>query len=262
MSLDNTLWFAGFVTEAAVAGLLLYRRVWRSLPCFSVFIVWTLLSDVSAFAIFRSFPAASLTAYLTQTIIDSVLQFAVLVELAWSVLRPIRASLPRGALFAVGGLVLAVSGIVWMFAAIPGFNNLPREWHVLMRVQQTDSILRVLVFVGLAACSQLLSIGWRDRELQVATGLGFYSLVGLAVAMLHTHPMMQTHYRQLDQMLVGSYLCSLLYWVVSFVQKEAPRQEFSPKMESFLLSLAGVAHANRVALVDRPAGKIEERTKR
>jgi len=241
VSLDNTLWFAGFVTEAAVAALLLYRRVWRSLPFFSVFIVWTLLSDVSAFAIFRSFPAASLTAYLTQTIIDSALQFAVLV---------------------VAGLVLAVCGIVWMFAAIPGFNNLPREWHVLMRVQQTDSILRVLVFVGLAACSQLLSIGWRDRELQVATGLGFYSLVGLAVAMLHTHPMMQTHYRQLDQMLVGSYLCSLLYWVVSFVQKEAPRQEFSPKMESFLLSLAGVAHANRVALVDRPAGKIEERTKR
>jgi hypothetical protein len=149
-----------------------------------------------------------------------------------------------------------------MFAAIPGFNNFPPEWHVLVRVQQTVYILRVLVFVALAACSQLLSIGWRDRELQVATGLGFYSLVGLAVAMLHTHPAMRAHYRQLDQMLVGSYVSSLVYWVVSFVQKEAPRQEFSPKMESFLLSLAGVAHANRVALVDRPAGKIEERTKR
>ena len=80
--------------------------------------------------------------------------------------------------------------------------------------------------------------------------------------MLHTHPMTQLHYRQLDKTLVGSYLCSLLYWVVSFVQKEAPRQEFSPKMESFLLSLAGVAHANRVALVERSEGKVEEREKR
>lgn len=262
MSLDNTLWFAGFVTEVAVAALLLYRRAWRSLPFFSIYIVWTLVSDASLFTIFRHFPSAALNAYLTQTVIDSALQFAVLVELAWSVLRPIRAPLPRGSLLVVVGLILAVSGVVWTFAAIPGFNNLSKEWHVLLRVQQTVCILRVLVFLVLAGCSQLLSIGWRDRELQVATGLGFYSLVGLAVAMLHTHPAMRSHYHQLEEMLIGSYVCSVLYWIVSFAQKEAPRQEFSPKMESFLLSLAGVAHANRVALVDRPAGKIEERTKR
>ena len=45
----------------------------------------------------------------------------------------------------------------------------------MSQLQHTVSILRILFFLVLAGGSQLLSIGWRDRELQVATGLGFYS---------------------------------------------------------------------------------------
>jgi len=35
VSLDNILWFAGIVAEAAVVWLLLYKRVWRTLPVFA-----------------------------------------------------------------------------------------------------------------------------------------------------------------------------------------------------------------------------------
>ena len=259
MNLDTVLWYAGIVTEAAVLGLLLYRRVWRILPFFCVYSAWTLLSDGAAYALMHLWPSSYLTTYLTVAVLDSLLQLAVLVELAWSVLRPLRASLPRGALVLVGALILALGALIWPFANIPGFNNLPQEWHLLMRLEQSVSILRILVFLGLAGCSHFLSIGWRNRELQVATGFGFYSLVSVAVAMLHTHQAMGPQYRRLDQLLVASYLCSLLYWAFSFAQKEPERQEITPQMRSFLHALAGSARATRVALNSTSAIKSHKR---
>jgi hypothetical protein len=250
MGLDNALWLVGIVAEVAVILLLFYRRVWRTLPVFCVYCVWDLFSNAALYAAFRYFPASYLTVYLADMGIDSAVEFGVLVELAWSVLRPFRASLPRGAVLMVGGLVVALGVVIWPFAVIPGFGNLPSEYHLLMRLQQTTSILRVLFFLALAAGSQLLSIGWRNRELQVATGLGFYSLVGLAVAMLHTHPGMDPLYVHLNQVVVASYVSSLLYWVFSFAQKEAERRAFSPQMQSMLLAVAGAARTSRVALAD------------
>jgi uncharacterized membrane protein len=124
-----------------------------------------------------------------------------------------------------------------------------------MRLQQTTSILRILFFLVLAGCSQLLSLGWRNRELQVATGLGFYSLVSLAVAMLNTHYAMGSQYTRLHQVVVASGLCSLLYWLFSFAQKEAERREFSPQMQSMLLAVAGTARNTRIAFTDSASSK-------
>jgi hypothetical protein len=250
MSLDNALWLFGSLIEAAVVGLLVYRRAWRTLPVFCLYCAWDLFSGISAYVVLRFFPSSYFTAYLGETVVDSALEFLVLVELAWSVLRPYRASLPRGAFAAVAGLVGALGAAVWPFAVIPGFGNLPSQWHLLMHTQQTASILRVLLFLVLAGSSQLLAIGWRSRELQIVTGLGFYSMVSLVVAMLHTHQTMGPQYNRLAQVVMVSYLCSLVYWVFCFSQKEAERKQFSPQMQRVLLAVAGGARSARVTLAD------------
>ena len=259
MSPDNTLWFAGIVAEAAVVGLLIYRRVWRLLPLFCVYCAWALLCDAGNYVIHSFFLSSYLPAYLAETVVDSILEFGILIELAWSVLRPLRASLPRGALVVVGVLILAVGAGIWQFSGIHEIVNSSPAWRDLVRVQQTASIMRILFFLLLAGCSQLLSIGWRDRELQVATGLGFYSIVSLAVEILHTHGAMQQHYRLLNQFAAVGYLFSLLYWVVSFAQEEAQRREFSPQMRSALLAVAGAARTTRAALEDSAPAKTQKR---
>src|SRR5271157_3280847 len=199
MTLDNTLWFASFVAEATVVVLLLYRRAWRTLPVFCLYCTWLGLFDAVAFPVLRFFPASYFTVYFAATVIYFALEFGVLVELTWSVLRPYRTSLPRGAVVVVAGLVVALGAAIWPFATIPGFSYLPPEWHFLMRLEQTTSILRILVFLLLAGCSQLLSIGWRDRELQIAAGLGFFSLVSVAVWMNHAGQTYGPQYHILDQ---------------------------------------------------------------
>ncbi len=242
------LWLSGSVGEAAVIGLLLFRRIWRAFPLFLAYSVWTLVGNAAGYAIFRTHIAGYATAYLVMMLLDSVLLFGVLVELGMSILRPLRASLPRIAPLIVSCLILALGAAIWPFTAYPGASHFSPESAVAAHIQQDFSVLRVLAFLALAAFSQLLSIGWRDRELQIATGLGFTSLVGLAVAMLHTHQTTATQYIDWNRLVVASYLCSLLYWVVSFAQAEEKRRKFTPQMESMLLAVAGAARSARIAL--------------
>jgi hypothetical protein len=259
MSLDIALWLAYIVVEAAVVGVLLYRRVWRILPVFCCYCVWDILSNIGVFATSHH-PAIYFRAYFIQTIVDSVFQFCVLVELAWSVLRPVRSSLPRISLVVLSVLVLVAAAVIWPFSAI-SVAHVSRQTLLLVQLQHTVSILRILFFLLLAAGSQLLSIGWRDRELQVATGLGFYSLVNIAISIVQARQSTSLQYVRLEQFVVVSFLVSLIYWLVSFAQKEAARREFTPQMQSFLLSVAGAAHSSRVALSesrsrkDRDSGK-------
>jgi hypothetical protein len=249
MSLDNALWLGYIAAEAVVIALLLLRRAWRLLPTFCIYCVCDLLINIGNYPVRIYFPDSYLNVYLTETSIDSVLQFCVLVELAWSVLRPIRASLPRASLFVIAGMILAVGAAIWPFSDMSSnHGDIRYQMHILLHLLQTVSILRILFFLGLAGCSQLLSLSWRDRELQVVTGLGLYSIVSLGVSMFHTHQPAGAEYGFLNQFVVISYICSLLYWVICFSQREAERQEFTPQMQNLLLAVAGVARADREAL--------------
>jgi hypothetical protein len=251
MSADNAVVLACILIEIAIIGLLFYRRIWRILPIFCSYCIWDVASNVATSAIRLYSPSSYFHAYFVQTFIDSAWQFCVLVELAWSVLRPVRASLPRRALLVVGALILLAGAAIWPFSTFSALaHTASRQWVVMWQLQRTVAILRILFFLLLAAGSQLLSIGWRDRELQVATGLGFYSLANIAVSLLESHQSTAAQYIHLHEFVVLSFLCSLLYWAVSFAQKQAERREFTPQMQNFLLAVAGAARTTRIAVTD------------
>lgn len=250
MNLDTALFIAGLAAEAAIVILLLSKRVYRLFPFFCSYVFWSLLSDITQYALTRRFPNSDLRIYFAGTIIDSVLQFGVLVELSVSVLRPVRSALHPRIVVAIACVIALVCAGVWPFAKTPGLDSLLLVSRLIVHFQITFAVMRILFFLALAACSQLLSIGWRDRELQIATGLGFFSIVSLSVALLHTNhgPVDSAQYHLLEQLLSASYICSIGYWIVSFAQKVPERREFTPQMQSFLVALAGNARATRVAL--------------
>jgi hypothetical protein len=256
---DTILLLVGDAVTTLVVALLLARGTFRTFPIFSSYLAWGVLSDAAQFTATHFYPNAGYNFYLISLIVDSLFQFGVLVELAWSVLRPIRASLPSWSWVAVGVLIAIATAIVWPFASGPGVSSFSFPGWLNVHVQVTFSVLRILAFLGLAGCSQLLSIGWRDRELQVATGLGFYSMVSLAVWIHHTGQTTGPQYHLLDQLVAASYICSLGYWAFSFAQKEAERREFTPQMQNFLLAVAGTARTTRVGLVDSRNPKDRDR---
>ena len=258
MDLDLILWLVGLSAEIGVLGVCLRGRLFRIAPVFCAYLGWSLFTDI--FAFFLSHSPSYFRIYSVQMLLDSIFQFAVLVELGWSVLRPIRSSLARYSIFVLVLLFAVAGAIIWPIAGHMLPANLKASSIAFVHAQQTVSILRVAIFLALAGFSQLLSIGWRNRELQIATGLGFFSMCSLAISIIHSHQTVSStvdnnrYYHALDQIGVAAYVCCLLYWIYSFAQQEQERQEFTPGMRSFLLTVTGAARGTRVALADSAIG--------
>jgi hypothetical protein len=258
LNLDTILWLTGVSAEAVVVLLCIRGRLFSGIPVFSAYMAWSLFIDLFVYYLRRLSPTSYFQIYFPQMVIDSAFQFAILVELGWAILRPLRASLPKRSVLYLALIVIVAGALIWPLAGLTLPPKLTHAGRFFVQLQQTFAVLRIAIFLGLAGFSQLLSIGWRNRELQIATGLGFYSMFSLAVSLIHAHQAVGPQYEFLDQLISASWDCSLVYWIVSFSQQESERQEFTPQMRSFLLSVTGAARGTRVALAE---SGIETRTK-
>ena len=174
------------------------------------------------------------------------LEAMVLFEIAWHVLRPVQVSLPHRTLqiFALSwpsrrcvapfspGTFTATATLI--YAEIKGPLDL------------TVSLLRMLIFVVTAGFAQLLGIGWKNKVLQLATALSFYSAVDLIVSLVQSHVGPSG---TLDRIKAVNFLFEMCFLVWAFTTKDVRRREFSPQMEQFLVTLAGRAKLARTALV-------------
>jgi len=238
------------------------RSIWRILPVFSAYLVWTLLSDLTGLYFQGRGDSFNYSHFYTiEMTVDAVLMFTVLVELGWSVLKPVRNSLPRGTLLFLAILIAVAGLVIWPLASKVSPPKMDPPSLLLFHLAETFAILRILCFLVMAGFSQLLSIGWRDRELQVASGLGFFSIVSLLVMLLHSRQQTVTGggYHWLDLAVSVSYLCTVAYWVYTFSAKEQERKEFSPQMQQFLLLMGGGARSGSIALTDLPSERLRKK---
>jgi hypothetical protein len=248
MQMANLLWLVSGICEAIVVGLVLVKRIWKPLPLFSHFCAWTLLSDLAVFALLRLLPTAYMSIYMVVSAFDSVLQIAVLVEVAWSALRPYRFMANRLLLSGLTLILVCLGALIWPFTGHQHLLDISANGYLLIKMQQTDAVLRLLVFLIISACGQLLAISWKSREFQIASGFGFCSLISLAVAFLQSHLTSKTSYSAWNDAIVASYILSLGYWIVCFSQNEAIRQPFTPGMRKIMHQLARDARSQREIL--------------
>jgi hypothetical protein len=217
-SIDLTLWLFAVLLEGAVLGLVLWRRVYRSLPVFSCFLVWCLLSDAGMAAV-EHLPNAYLSATLVNITIDALFQIAILAELGRAVVRHNRTDPPsRVVLF----LLTCVAAVL---AMLLNRWKVPTEWPLLNLVYivllQFLATLRLVFLLTLVWWSSLLKLRWHQRDLRILTGLGLYILVTFLVVVLHAHNMNGMQYHWLDQLLVASYLWALCLWMLASTTKVA-----------------------------------------
>ena len=105
----------------------------------------------------------------------------------------------------------------------------------------------MLIFVATAAFAQLLGIGWKNKVLQLATALSFYSAVDLIVSLVERYSGEFQGPGCVFVSVASTLEIGFLVW--AFTTKEVRRREFSPQMEQFLVTLAGRARHARTALV-------------
>jgi hypothetical protein len=234
--------------------VLIRKRLYREFPVFSIYLVWVLAAALAAtLAASRLQPDLYNHLYFISSVFDAILMFSVLVEMTMSVLKPVRDMLPRWTVFAVAGLIGLISIPVWHVATPPGIAAVSKISQYIIRFDISSSMLRIIFFVSLAALSQLLSLGWRDRVVQISTGLGFFSLVSLGVTFLHMNlgvggQHQNDLYHVLDRLVVFAYISSMLYWLVSFWRDVPERKEFTPQMQTFISSLAQSTRSVRLAM--------------
>ncbi len=246
MNHEAELVLVGMAAECCVFLLLLMRRGWKAVPIFTLYTLWTIVSDASF--VFTRVYSSGLKNYLVEMALDSTLQLLVLAELVRLIVQPVRTSLPKKYALVVPLLLIILGAICWPLAGFSVPHGLSSQGYLLVTLQQTVALLRVLIFLTMVAFSQFFSIGWRDRVLQIASGLGFYSILSLIVSVLHTHQAVGPQYHWLDLVTSFGYLGTLAYWVVSFAQKEPEARKISPQMVRFLVSIGGTVQAERLAL--------------
>ncbi|WP_162601091.1 hypothetical protein [Occallatibacter savannae] len=230
------------------------KRIYRDFPLFTAYQVWIFaLAMGSTVASARLANDAYNRLFFISSVVDALFLFVILVEMSMSVLKPVRAMLPRWTIVAVAAALGAVAVAVWRIASPPGAGKLSSMSQHIIHLDITMSVLRIAFFVTLAALSQLLCLGWRDRVVQISTGLGFFSLVSLGVTFLHMNQgvgavHLNELYHVLDRVVVCAYIASMLYWGVCFARDVRERQEFTPQMQKFIEALAQNARSTQLAM--------------
>ena len=220
-SIDLTLWLAGIIMESVLIAMVVWKRVYRKLPIFFCFLIWCLASD-AGMAVAHLFPSAYLPATLANITVDALFQLAILAELGRAVVRYNRVAPPsRLAIVSLTALACVLAGSLNKWT-IP--TQLPIIEMLYVVLMQLFAILRVVFLLTLVWWSSLQGLRWPTRELRIVTGLGFYIVATLCVAILHTHNLGGMQYHWLDQLLVGGYLWTLSYWMLASTTKVAEPQ--------------------------------------
>jgi hypothetical protein len=234
----------GLLGQVILFVILIVRRKYRSFPIFTSYIAFNLFYDIGLGALIVGNPngfGRSLAFALLP--VQYLIEIAVLLEIAWHVLRPVHVSLPKGSIrFFILSVIVAVIGGTLLAWHVDTTGNKLED--IKAPLDLTVGFLRLLVFVATAAFAQLLGINWKDKVLQLATALSFYSAASLILSLVERFA--GNNMEPIRGFLFLLEVCSLV-WV--FTTKDAERREFSPQMEQFLITLAGRAKHARTVLV-------------
>jgi hypothetical protein len=243
----SVVFLLGGLAEFVLLGVLLVRRRYRSFPVFTAYITFNVLSDIVLGILAAQFSkaAASWTA-LGLLAPQYLLELGVLCEIAWHVLKPVSPSLPSKALkiFASLAVLALVGGLLLAWHVDVHASGIYEK--VKFPLDLTVGLLRMLLFAVVAAFAQVLGIGWKNRVLQLATGLSFYSAIDLLASLIQS----QSGKAEMASHLKGAaYLIELGFFIWAFTTKGVERQEFTPQMREFLVTISGRARNTRAAIV-------------
>jgi hypothetical protein len=233
------------LAEISLLIALLVRRQYRIFPVFSFYVAFSVLNDIGIGALL-----VGVSAHAAQSVafgllpLEYLIDLAVLLEITWNVLRPVHTSLPAGSVRVfVSAVALSLLGGILLAYHFGNAGN--RIQDVKVPLDLTVGLMRMLIFVATAAFAQLLGIGWRNKVLQLATGLSFYSAVDLVVSLIGRY---SGDSSALESVRVVASALEMGFFVWVFTTKDVERREFSPQMEQFLVTLAGRAKHARTVL--------------
>lgn len=180
----NALWFAHPTLQAALAAIMLRRKLHRTFPIFFAYVVFQIVAFALTFPLrAERFYEIFFYSYWATTAVSVVLGFKVIHEVFMDVFRPYHTLSDLGSvLFKWAGLVMLMVAAV-MAASVRSGGQDPLVSGILtlqrsVRVVQCGLVLFLLVF------SRYLGINWRQKSFGIALGFGTIASVELSIVVL------------------------------------------------------------------------------
>jgi hypothetical protein len=251
VTVDGALWTVTLTAHAALVYLMIRKGSSRDYPILLCYFIFNLVDDPLAWILqhARVYP----TFYFTITVLDYLFQFLIILEIGRNVFRPSKRSLPFRLWPIVTAGILVCAIVAAVFSPQMQSNGSDGAAHMLLRVTLGLAILKLLLFAGMAGFAQFLGISWKNRVLQLASGLAFYGAVSLFVQLSSSHlssasPTYMSHLVRLAQIQSAAYNLTLISWIWAFSRNEAPRKDFTPQMQEVLVTIAESAKRTRLAV--------------
>ncbi len=210
------LWAAGFFVSCLLFFVLIYKRRYRLVPWFTLWIAVGILTNLTGFLAFRYGSKDIYAAiYWTSDFIDAALQIAVVLEIARYVLgrsgRWIEGSNLR--LVAMGITAPIVAGLM---AALmhPAAATVRDAW--LARASLFTTVLISLMFTAVLLTSQQLGLGLRNHVMRESYGLMVWTLVAFTTDTLHAYWRTMGQFTALEDIRIVVFQGTVLYWAIIF----------------------------------------------
>jgi hypothetical protein len=215
MDFDGTLTLAGALALAAFLVLVTAKRLYRILPLFFSYVIFSLATSISTFAVIEFAPSYWLTTWTVETSLDCVLFLLVFFEIVGEIARHNRHTSQSRFLL----LLLFATTFFFGLVAIqwPGISTFRLAWRIAFRVMQVTTLIQTAAFLAVVCWSQLNKFRWPACELRLASGMGIWSLASLVALMLHNDGFTGgIRYHWIDSLGPLTSLCVIVWWLYYF----------------------------------------------
>ena len=236
-ALDQLLWAANFSCFVALLCVLIYRQRWKEIPVFTTLIAYDVAKTIALFLAFRTGSRHLYAAiYWSAAYLDFCLQLGVVIEMARIVLRPtgtwVQDAKKQFVFWGSAGAAVAAV-LAWAVS--------PPSARALERWEMRGNLFTVLVICELVTVititSNKLGLGWRSHVMALGQGLAAWSVVAVAVEVLHSYLGKVRAFLPLEHVLMVASLGTLGYWMVRLWQEEPVRQPISSDLQAYILAL-------------------------
>lgn len=230
--LQKIVWVVGIAIEILLLGITLRRGIGRRFPTFLIYAYWAVFNDLGAAVYYYNHGKDYLSVYGIQVTVEGLILIAVLFDLARLAVRPLPTIISRGILGFMGFIAIGVGAAFWRLSNTWVLLPPNSRYHFFLREQLTFSFLRVLLLVLIGGLVEFLSrhyirVGWGERELAIATGMGIYALASVAQSLGTTYQrlMAVTTYLEISLAVGIIYVVCLIYWIVCFLRPDPVNAE-------------------------------------
>jgi hypothetical protein len=234
--LDTILWAAGPLLNAALFCVICMRRRLRTFPVLASWCIFTVLSMVALFFIYRhQSHHVYAIAYWTVEGLDALLQIGVVVEVA-RIIFPPRNSLGRKETWLTSFITVAVVAFAIVWWIHPTSPTRAGVWEI--RGDLFTSLIVSGMFTLVLLMSQKLGFHWRSHVMSIGYGLAVWAVVALVIGLLHGYLGRSSHYLGIEHARMLVYLSMLCYWIVALWRNEPEKGVPTPEMRNAVLHVA------------------------